>query len=125
MRLVDVAPPSVAQFRFYEELNDFLAPALRKCEFAYAFTGTPSVKDAFEAIGVPHTEVDLVLVDGESVDFTKRLAGGERVAVYPNPTSKRRTPYPRGACVSIAGRSWACCPAYSRENPAPSCGKCR
>jgi len=79
----DVAAPSVAQFRFYEELNDFLAPALRKCEFAYAFTGTPSVKDAIEAIGVPHTEVDLVLVDGESVDFTRRLTGGERVAVYP------------------------------------------
>ena len=73
----------MAQFRFYEELNDFLAPALRKCEFPYAFTGTPSVKDAIEAIGVPHTEVDLVLVDGESVDFTRRLTGGERVAVYP------------------------------------------
>jgi hypothetical protein len=27
--------------------------------------------------------VDLVLVDGESVDFTRRLTGGERVAVYP------------------------------------------
>jgi hypothetical protein len=65
----------VAQFRFYEELNDFLAPALRKSEFPYAFTGTQSVKDAIEAIGVPHTEVDLVLVDGESVDFTRRLTG--------------------------------------------------
>ncbi|TMG87791.1 MAG: hypothetical protein E6H76_11145 [Betaproteobacteria bacterium] len=73
-----MAPPSVAQFRFYEELNDFLAPALRKAEFAYTFTGTPSVKDAIEAIGVPHTEVDLVLVDGESVDFTRRLTGVTR-----------------------------------------------
>jgi len=76
-------PHLLAQFRFYEELNDFLTPALRKCEFPYAFTGTPSVKDAIEALGVPHTEVDLVLVDGESVDFTRRLTGGERVAVYP------------------------------------------
>src|SRR5438477_6760632 len=83
MDFPDAAAPSVAQFRFYEELNDFLAPALRKCEFPYAFTGTPSVKDAIEAIGVPHTEVDLVLVDGESVDFTRRLTGSERVAVYP------------------------------------------
>jgi uncharacterized protein len=72
-----------AEFRFYEELNDFLAPVRRKRAFAYAFNGTPSVKDAIEAIGVPHTEVDLVLVDGESVDFTRRLTGGERVAVYP------------------------------------------
>src|SRR5947199_2006143 len=72
-----------AEFRFYEELNDFLPPALRKRAFAYAFQGTPAVKDAIEAIGVPHTEVDVVLVDGESVDFGRRLTGGERVAVYP------------------------------------------
>ena len=82
VHLANVAP-SVARFRFYEELNDFLAPALRQCEFAYAFSGTPAIKDAIEAIGVPHTEVDLVLVNGESVDFTRRLVGGERVAVYP------------------------------------------
>jgi uncharacterized protein with PIN domain len=83
MRAVDAAPRAQAEFRFYEELNDFIAPALRKRSFAYAFNGTPSVKDAIEAIGVPHTEVDLVLVDGESVDFTRRLFGGERVSVYP------------------------------------------
>ena len=83
MRSADEASRSRAEFRFYEELNDFLAPALRKRAFVYAFNGTPSVKDAIEAIGVPHAEVDLVLVDGESVDFTRRLAGGERVAVYP------------------------------------------
>jgi len=83
MRAVDATPRAQAEFRFYEELNDFIAPALRKRSFAYAFDGTPSVKDAIEAIGVPHTEVDLVLVDGESVDFTRRLFGGERVSVYP------------------------------------------
>jgi len=74
---------SRAQFRFYEELNDFLPPALRKREFSYAFHGTPAIKDAIEALGVPHTEVDLILIDGESVDFHRRLRGGERVAVYP------------------------------------------
>ena len=42
-----------------------------------------SVKDAIESLGVPHTEVDLILVDGRSVDFTHLLRGGERVAVYP------------------------------------------
>lgn len=70
-------------FRFYEELNDFLAPRLRRREFEHRFDGTPSVKDRIEALGVPHTEVDLVLVDGESVDFSHRLHGGERIAVYP------------------------------------------
>jgi uncharacterized protein with PIN domain len=72
-----------ATFRFYEELNDFLPPARRKQAFRHEFEGSPSVKDVIEAIGVPHTEVDLVLVDGASVAFDSRLRGGERVAVYP------------------------------------------
>jgi uncharacterized protein with PIN domain len=72
-----------AEFRFYEELNDFLPPAQRKITFVHAFRGTPSVKDTIEALGVPHVEVDLILVDGRSVDFGHKLKGGERVAVYP------------------------------------------
>jgi uncharacterized protein with PIN domain len=51
--------------------------------FPYRFEGTPAVRDLIQAIGVPHSAVDLVLVDGRSVDFSKRLYGGERVAVYP------------------------------------------
>ena len=71
------------EFRFYEELSDFLSPERRKRSFIHAFDGTPAVKDRIEALGVPHTEVDLILVDGESVGFRHRLRGGERVAVYP------------------------------------------
>jgi len=70
-------------FRFYEELNDFLPVHQRKKPFEYTFTGTPSVKNSIEAIGVPHTEVDLILVDGVSVDFETLLKGGEHVSVYP------------------------------------------
>lgn len=70
-------------FRFYEELNDFLPPDRRKIAFDYAFNGTPSVKDCIEALGVPHPEVDLILVDDVSVGFDHLLNGGERVAVYP------------------------------------------
>ncbi len=36
-----------------------------------------------EALGVPHTEVELVLVNGESVGFDRLLVDGDRVAVYP------------------------------------------
>jgi uncharacterized protein with PIN domain len=36
-----------------------------------------------EALGVPHTEVELVLVNGESVGFERLLQHGDRVAVYP------------------------------------------
>ena len=70
-------------FRFYEELNEFLPVHQRKKSFEYNFTGTPSVKNSIEAIGVPHTEVDLILVDGVSVDFEILLEGGEQVSVYP------------------------------------------
>lgn len=72
-----------ATFRFYEELNDFLAPGRRKRDFPIPVDRARSVKDAIESAGVPHTEVDLILVDGRSVDFTHVLRGGERVAVYP------------------------------------------
>jgi uncharacterized protein len=76
-------PEAVACFRFYEELNDFLAGDRCKRTFEYHFTGTPAVKDAIEALGVPHTEVDLILANGESVRFDYRLQNGDRIAVYP------------------------------------------
>jgi uncharacterized protein with PIN domain len=72
-----------AIFRFYEELNDFLPPTQCKQDICYTFTGSPSVKDAVEAIGVPHTEIDLILVNQNSVEFTYQLQPSDRVAVYP------------------------------------------
>jgi uncharacterized protein with PIN domain len=71
------------EIRFYAELNDFLPPERRQRAFRYPFHGTPSAKDTIEAIGVPHTEVDVILVDDRSVGFDHLLQGGERVAVYP------------------------------------------
>lgn len=79
----DLQTRAVAEFRFYEELNDFLAPERRKRAFPVPIDRGRSVKDAIESVGVPHTEVDLVLVDGASVRFEHVLRGGERVAVYP------------------------------------------
>jgi hypothetical protein len=70
-------------FRFYQELNDFLPPEKRKQSFQFRFTGNPAVKDSIESLGVPHTEVDLILVNGRSVDFYYQLQDGDRIAVYP------------------------------------------
>ncbi|MBT8136205.1 MAG: Mut7-C ubiquitin/RNAse domain-containing protein [Gammaproteobacteria bacterium] len=72
-----------AEFRFYEELNDFLPADKQRLSFVHEFSGTPAVKDAIEALGVPHTEVDLILVGDIPVEFSHRLEGGERVAVFP------------------------------------------
>ncbi len=74
---------SRAVFRFYGELNDFLPPKHRQCDIEYNFQNTPAIKDAIEALGVPHTEVDLIVVNGQSVGFSYRLCDGDRVAVYP------------------------------------------
>jgi len=73
----------LAYFRFYEELNDFLPQHRRKVTFQYEFMGKPSVKDAIEALGVPHVEVDLIIVNGESADFSRSLKDGDKISVYP------------------------------------------
>jgi uncharacterized protein len=72
-----------AEFRFYEELNDFLPPGRRKQALRYEFNGHPGIKDPIETFGVPHPEVDLIIVNGESVGFEYPLQDGDRVAVYP------------------------------------------
>lgn len=74
---------AITHFRFYEELNDFLPPARRKVTFEHPFQRRASVKDMIEALGVPHTEVELILVDGVSVGFDHIVRDGERIAVYP------------------------------------------
>ena len=74
---------SRATFRFFAELNDFLPAERRQTSFPLEFHGRPAVKDAIESLGVPHTEVDLILVDGRSVDFRHPLDDGDSVSVYP------------------------------------------
>jgi hypothetical protein len=70
-------------FRFYAELNDFLAPEQRQRDVRVSYSVAPSVKDGIEALGVPHTEVALILVNGAPVGFETRLGDGDRVSVYP------------------------------------------
>jgi len=72
-----------AYFRFYEELNDFLPLEKRKIRFEKNFTGRTSVKDMIESLGIPHTEVDLILVNGKSVDFSYLLNDKDKISVYP------------------------------------------
>jgi uncharacterized protein with PIN domain len=72
-----------AQFRFYAELNDFLPPERRFVPFDYDFLDVATVKDRVESFGVPHTEIDLILANGEPVDFNYRVQDGDRISVYP------------------------------------------
>ncbi|MBZ2208147.1 Mut7-C ubiquitin/RNAse domain-containing protein [Massilia soli] len=72
-----------ATFRFYGELNDFLPRSRRRRDFTIACARAATAKHMIEAIGVPHTEVELILVNGASRTFDQLLGEGDRVAVYP------------------------------------------
>lgn len=72
-----------AHIRFYEELNDFLASEQVKKDLPYHFYNNPSVKDLIESFGVPHTEVDLILINGQPAGFEKRIRHQDRISVFP------------------------------------------
>ena len=75
--------PSRACLRFYAELNDHLPPDQQFKTLEKSFFVPGTAKDAIESFGVPHTEVDLIVVNGESVDFSYTVCDGDRIAVYP------------------------------------------
>ena len=75
--------PTEVSFRFYAQLNDFLRVPYRGRRFMHAVAARSSVKDAFESLGVPHPEVDLVLVNRAAEGFSYRLQHGDDVSVYP------------------------------------------
>jgi hypothetical protein len=95
-------------FRFYEELNDFLPRHRRKTDFDVKFTGKRSIRDMVAELGVPHTEIDLILVNGNSVDFKYTLQDEDRISVYPvfesfnitEVTRLRKTPLRRNKFIA-------------------------
>lgn len=81
---MDVEPaPARASFRFYAELNDHLPAGLRYHGVEKALYVPGTVKDLIESFGVPHAEIDLIMVNGRSVDFSYLVQDGDRVSVYP------------------------------------------
>jgi uncharacterized protein with PIN domain len=83
--------------RLYGPLNDFLPAARRQKLLLWPLSRPAAVKDVIEAVGVPHPEVGLLLVDGASVGFAHRVSGGERVAAYPTFAAIDVTPLSRTA----------------------------
>lgn len=77
------SPVIQAWFRFYAGLNDLLPPSLRNREFPQQLTLSDSVKHVIESLGVPHTEVDLIVVNGEPAGWERHLCDGDRISVYP------------------------------------------
>lgn len=72
-----------AYVRFYAELNDHLPPEQRFQTLDKQFFVSPAVKDMVESFGVPHAEMELISVNGNSVDFSYPVRDRDRIAVYP------------------------------------------
>ncbi len=72
-----------ALVRVYEELNDFIPASEHKRRFPAVFQEGDTVKALLEAIGIPHTEIDLILINGLSVPFSYQLQDQDRVSAYP------------------------------------------
>jgi uncharacterized protein with PIN domain len=72
-----------ARFRFFEELNDFLPRERKGTAFSTPCARAATTKHMIEALGVPHTEVGRLLVNGEAAGLERMLEEGDDVAVYP------------------------------------------
>jgi hypothetical protein len=69
--------------RFYGRLNDFLQPWRRGRRFGHALRAPASVKDVIESLGVPHPEVDLILVNGSAEAFSRLVTAGDDLSAFP------------------------------------------
>ena len=69
--------------RVYAELNNFLPKKWRQKEFIYPLNGGFSLKHLIESAGIPHTEIEIILLNGKSVDFNCTVSPGDRISVYP------------------------------------------
>lgn len=73
-----------AYLYFHAALKDFISPAGQNQVIVRAVDRKPSIKDVIESCNVPHTEIDLIIVNGVSVDFDYIVQNGDRVHVYPD-----------------------------------------
>jgi len=82
-RQTDNSKKSVARFRFHGGLEELLVRRYRADLPSYCFRDNPGIKDAIETMGIPHTEVDVILANSLSVHFSYPLQNNDVIDVYP------------------------------------------
>jgi len=75
--------PHCVEVRFIADLNGLLPPGRRGRATMVEVAAGTTVKDLAESLGVPHTEIAAIVVNGESVDFAYQVRDGDRMSVYP------------------------------------------
>ncbi|SRR5438552_4058711 len=71
------------RLNFHGDLNFFLGSRTRSGRIERILAEKTSVKDVIESCGVPHPEVDLILVNGRAVAFDYGVEYTAEVDVYP------------------------------------------
>jgi uncharacterized protein with PIN domain/sulfur carrier protein ThiS len=74
---------STARFFFQGELSAFLPRENRGRIFEYRCARAATLKNAIEALGVPHTEVGSLTVNGEPATLQRIVREGDTVEVFP------------------------------------------
>lgn len=64
-------------------MKDFLPGDQKTGIVKVKIVGHETVKHLVEALGVPHTEIDLLLANGKSIDFDYLVAENDHISVYP------------------------------------------
>lgn len=69
--------------RCYAELNDFLPIEFRQKEFIYKLKTPVTVGEAIDSLGIPFSEIDLILVNSQPVSHSHRLYENDYISLYP------------------------------------------
>ena len=83
LTVLAVAMSTTAFFRFHGELETLLTQERRRHPFASACARAATLKNAIEALGVPHTEVGAVSVNGAPATLARIVRDGDAIEVYP------------------------------------------
>jgi uncharacterized protein with PIN domain len=82
-----------ATFRFHGELADFLPRERRAKRFAYQCARAATLKNAIEALGVPHTEVGRLVLNGEPATLQRVVREGDAIEIFPPRPEKVPDPF--------------------------------
>lgn len=83
---------SEIKFTFEGELNDFFLQREKHSPISHSISHPTSIKDVIESLGVPHPEVDIIIVDNQSVDFSYKVTHGDVIFIYPHNVHLQTSP---------------------------------